>query len=156
MMLTAEDLLAGAKLTYDVKLSAEVLTPGIQNQNDNTSHSIKLKPLTVSDLQTISRAAKESSDLLAALMVQQSLVEPKMKIAEVMAMHVGLLEFILANVNRISGIETEPDQFSTAMEAPLTKAAFILAQEFGWTPEQINDLTLGQILLHLKMLEKNS
>ncbi len=154
-MLTAEDLLAGSKLTFEIKLPPEVLKPGTKGKEDDLPQTIKLKPLTVSDLQTISRAAKDSSDLLAAFMVQQSLLEPRMKIAEVMAMHVGLLQFILGNVNRISGIETEPDQFSTAMEAPLTKAAFILTREFGWTPEQINDLTLGQILLHLKMLEKN-
>ena len=41
-----------------------------------------------------------------------------------------------------------------ALEAPLAKAAFILAKEFGWTPQAVNDLTLGQVLLHLQMLKQ--
>jgi len=30
------------------------------------------------------------------------------------------------------------------------------ADRFGWTPQQINELTLGQILLHLQMLNEKS
>ena len=39
-----------------------------------------------------------------------------------------------------------------AIDAPLAKAAFVLAQEFGWTPREVGELTLGQMLLHLQML----
>ena len=41
-----------------------------------------------------------------------------------------------------------------AAEDPLVRAAFILAREFGWTPEQVGQLTLGQIMLHLQLLKE--
>jgi hypothetical protein len=113
---------------------------------------VRLRPLTVRDLQLISRAAKESDSITATLMVQRALVEPEMSVAQASTMHVGLVQFLLQEVNRISGIATTSEQLSTAVEAPLAKAAFVLAQEFGWTPQQVNELTLGQVLLHLRML----
>jgi hypothetical protein len=75
-----------------------------------------------------------------------------MSVAQASAMHVGLVQFLLQQVNQISGIATTSEQLSGAVEAPLAKAAFVLAQEFGWTPQQVNELTLGQVLLHLQML----
>ena len=41
-----------------------------------------------------------------------------------------------------------------AAEQPIARAAHVLAREFGWTPQQIGELTLGQILLHLQMLRE--
>jgi hypothetical protein len=37
------------------------------------------------------------------------------------------------------------------VQAPLAKACFILAKEFGWTPEEVSGMTIGQILLYLEM-----
>jgi hypothetical protein len=59
-------------------------------------------------------------------------------------------------VNQISGITTTPHQISTAAADPLVKAAFVLAREFGWTPQQINELTLSQMLLHLQLLKEKA
>ena len=39
-----------------------------------------------------------------------------------------------------------------AVEAPLARACFILAREFGWSPQEVGELTMGQILLYLEML----
>ena len=33
----------------------------------------------------------------------------------------------------------------------MARACFVLAKEFGWTPEEVSGLTLGQILLYLEM-----
>ena len=63
-----------------------------------------------------------------------------MSVAQASAMHVGLVQFLLEHVNRISGITATSEQLSRAVDAPLAKAAFVLAQEFGWTPQQVNDL----------------
>jgi len=156
MMLTAEELLAGSGLTFQVDVPSEVMTPGGNGHGKSGPQSVRLKPLTVSDLQIISRAAKESDHLIAALMVQRSLVEPAVSVAEAAAMHIGLMQYLLQEVNRISGITTDMDGFSASMEAPMVKAAFLLAREFGWTPQQVNDLTLGQILLHLQMMKENA
>lgn len=150
-MLSAEELLAGGDLTFEVEVPAEVLRPA-EDSGNGAPTRVRLRPLTVRDLQLISRAAKESDSLTATLMVQRALVEPEMNVAQVSAMHVGLVQFLLQHVNRISGIATTSEQLSRAVEAPLAKAASVLAQEFGWTPQQVNELTLGQVLLHLQML----
>ncbi|MDA8140323.1 MAG: hypothetical protein M0036_16875 [Desulfobacteraceae bacterium] len=154
MMLTAEELLAGSQLTFTIDLPPEVLSPGGNGSLKNAPQAVRLKPLTVSDLQIISRAAKESDQLIAALMVQRSLVEPALSVAEAAAMPIGLMQHLLLEVNRISGITTEVDDFSSSLEAPMVKATFLLAKEFGWTPQQVNELTLGQILLHLQMMKQ--
>jgi hypothetical protein len=153
-MLTAEELLAGSSITFEIEIPADILYPGQASGAANGSGKVKLRPLKVHDLQLISRAAKESDALVATLMVQRALVEPEMSVAEVAAMHVGLIQFLLRQVNRISGIEATSEQLSGAVEAPLAKAAFVLAQEYGWTPQQVNELTLGQLLLHLQMLKE--
>lgn len=155
-MLTADELLAGGDLTYDIEVPAQVLSPAGTAAIDvdpNQTKAVRLKPLTVSDLQRISRAAKESENLTATLMVQAALVEPAMTVMQVAAMHVGLVEFLLAKVNQISGIAGEPEDLTQAAQDPLAKAAFILAKEYGWTPKDVNNLTLGQVILHLQMLK---
>lgn len=155
-MLTAEDLLAGSKLTFEIEVPADIMEPTRNGEGEGTPRSVRLRPLTVIDLQLVSRAAKESDDLLATLMVQRALVEPEMSVAEAKAMHVGLMQFLLQQVNRISGIEATSDLLSASMEAPLAKAAFILAKEFGWTPQQVNELTFGQVLLYMQRLKENT
>lgn len=155
-MLSAEELLAGSKLTFEIQLPADILSPGKEASSENFPQTVKLRPLTVNDLQLVLRAAKESDNLVAVLMVQRALVEPKLTVSQAMSMHIGLMQFLLEKVNQISGIETSPTQLSMAMEAPLSKAAFILAKEFGWTPQQVNELTLGQVLLHMQMLKEKT
>ena len=151
-MLSAEDLLAGSGLTFEVEIPAEALSPAGGVTDDGGGRRIRLRPLTVHDLQLVSRAAKESDGLVATFMVHRALVEPAMTVAQVSAMHAGLAAFLLEQVNRISGISATNQQIVAASESPLAKAAFVLAREFGWTPAQVSDLTLGQVLLHLQML----
>ena len=100
------------------------------------------------------RAAKESDSLLGTLMVQRALVEPALSVADVTALHVGLVQYLLREVNRISGIDATSEELAEVKDAPLARAAFILAREFGWTPEEIGELTLGQVLLHLQLLDE--
>ena len=154
-MLTAEELLAGSALTHEVEVPGAVLHPGDGNGNGGggEGRTVRLRPLTVRDLQLISRGARENDSLVAAFMVQRALVEPQMTAADVAGMHVGLLQFLLAEVNRISGMDATREQVREAAEAPLARAAFVLAREFGWTPEEVGALTLGQVLLHLQMLD---
>ena len=158
-MLSPEELLAGSALTYEIEVPADVLRPGASRINgpsptDNGPGKVRLRPLTVADLQIVSRAAKESDSLLATLMVQRALVEPAMTVAQVASAHAGLVEYLLDQVNRISGITASQEQIQATREAPLAKASFVLAQEFGWTPQQVSELTLGQVLLHLQMLRE--
>lgn len=167
MILAPEELLAGGALTYEVEVPPHILSPNAGDAATaataadaadaaTATRAVRLRPLTVRDLQLISRAAKESDSLIATLMVQRALVEPEMNVAQVAAMHVGLVQFLLEQVNHISGIAATNNQITSATESPLVKAAFVLASEFGWTPEQVSQLTLGQVLLHLEMLKEKA
>ncbi|MCP4338717.1 MAG: hypothetical protein GY799_07450 [Desulfobulbaceae bacterium] len=152
-MLSGDELLAGGTLDFEVEIPPDILHPAGQQKDDpHARNNVRLRPLTVRDLQLISRAAKEGDSLMATLMVQRALVEPQLGVAQVSAMHVGLVQYLLEQVNEISGITTSQEQIDEAVDAPLTKAAFVLAKEFGWTPQQVNELTLGQVLLNLQML----
>ena len=178
-MLTSEKLLAGASVYFEVKIPLSILQADMGDSatltdaegqalptdhlgnlalasNPSAENRVRMRPLTVADLQIINRAARDSDSLMATLMVQKSLVEPKMSIAEVNQLPVGVLQFLLNQVNEISGINASEDQLRQAAEEPLARAAFILAQNFGWTPQQVGDLTLGQVLFNLKMLRQGN
>ena len=152
-MLTAEDLLAGRALTFEVEVPPAILQPG-NGSGRRCRGTVRLRPLTVADLQLVVRAAKESDSLLGTLMVQRALVEPALSVADVSALHVGLVQYLLREVNRVSGIDATSEELAEVNDAPLARAAFILAREFGWTPEEIGELTLGQVLLHLQLLDE--
>jgi hypothetical protein len=155
-MLSPEELLAGGSLTFEVEVPFRVLRPNDGAATDGGPSTVRLRPLTVRDLQVISRAAKESDSLVATLMVQRSMVEPEMTVPQVSGLHVGLVQFLLQQVNQISGITATAEQLSEAIDAPLAKAAFVMAKEFGWTPQQVSELTPGQVLLNLQMLRQRS
>lgn len=146
--LSADELLAGASLRFEVEVPASLVDP------QRGPGRVRLRPLTVIDLQRISRAARESDSLVAALMVKSAVEEPALSIAQVNSMSIGMLEFLLGEVNRVSGLALPAAAVQQAAEQPIARAALVLAQRLGWTPEQIGQLTLGQILLHLQMLRE--
>lgn len=154
-MLTGEELVAGSTVTYEAEVPPAVLHPG-NGAEPAVTGTVRLRPLTVRDLQTITRAAKDSDSLVATLMVQQALVEPELTVAQVSSMHVGLVQFLLGQVNEVSGISTTAEQLEEAVDAPLSKATYLLAERFGWTPQEVGELTLGQVLLNLKLLSERS
>lgn len=147
-LLTADELLAGAAATFEVEVPAELVAAG----RLGTAGRVRLRPLTVRDLQLVSRAARDNDALTGVLMVQAALVEPKLGVGQINGMAAGLMEFLLGEVNRISGLVARPGQLEAAASEPIARAAHLLARHFGWTPQQVSELTLGQILLHLQML----
>ena len=149
-MLTAADLLAGADAVREVEVPADLLGGLPATPADRR---VRLTPLTVNDLRLIARAARDNDELTAALMVQRSLTEPALTVRDVARMPVGLLQFLLREVNAISGISASEEQVARAIEDPLAQAAFRLSQAFGWTPEQIGRLTMGEVLAHLQLLK---
>lgn len=156
-MLVAEDLLAGSKLSFNIEIPSDVLMPRLSTDEArdvmrNKLSVVKMCPLTLADLQRISHAAKENDSLLGVLMVQKSLQEPEMSVVEVSSLHLGLMQFLLQQVNDISGLNMESNALRQQAQDPVAKAAFLLAQEFGWSPQQISELTLGEIMLHLEMM----
>ena len=157
MSLTAEELLAGGALTHEVEVSAELLsTNGGGHAATTTGAALQdarvvLRPLTVRDLQRIGKAAHDDESLSAALMIQHALVEPALKVEQVSQLPAGLARFLLERINAISGISTARGELEEVVQAPLARACFVLAREFGWTPEQVSGMTIGQILLYLEM-----
>ena len=148
MALTAEELLAGGALAHEVLVASELLGG---NGHGLADPRVTLRPLTVRDLQRINKAARDDESLSAALMIQHALVEPALKIDQVTELPAGLARFLLERINAISGISTARTELQEAVQAPLARACFILAKEFGWTPEEVSGLTIGQILLYLEM-----
>lgn len=147
MMLTAESLLAGGSLTHEIIIPADLL----RGDKTDTAH-VKLRPLTVRDLQLIGKAARDDESLSAALMIQQAMVEPALKREQVTQLPGGLARFLVEQINTISGINTPRDELAEQVQTPLARACFILAKEFGWTPEEVSGMTIGQILLYLEMV----
>jgi hypothetical protein len=146
--LSADELLAGSALRYEVEVPAQLVDPA----RGGTAGRVRLRPLTVTDLQLITRAARANEGLVAALMVRTAVEQPRLTMAQINAMPIGLLDFLLAEVNRVSGLAMPADGLEAAAAAPIARAAHLLARQFGWTPQQIGELTLGQILLHLQLL----
>jgi hypothetical protein len=150
-MISSEGLLAGASAQFDLEVPAALL--GQSDPRPAEERTVRLRPLLVSDLRLITRAARDKDELTAALMVHQSLVEPALTLQEVSRMPVGLMEFLLAEVNRVSGITATEHEVMAAIEDPLAQASLRLSQAFGWTPEEIGRLTMGEVLTHLQFLK---
>ena len=146
MSLTAEQLLGGGTITQEI-----TVPPALLGGDSFAEAKVVLRPLTVRDLQRIANAAKEDDSLSAALMIQQALVEPPLKFEQVSQLAAGLARFLLDQINDISGISVSESDLKDVVQAPLAKACFVLAKEFGWTPEQVSSMTIGQILLYLEM-----
>jgi hypothetical protein len=152
-VLAPEDLLAGAQATHRVEVPAALLRPG--DGGDTAPGVVVLRPLTAAALQRIAQAAKDERVLASVLMVQQALVEPRLSVEQVGALSAGLLQHLLERVNKLSGLALSDDDLEQAVRAPLTRACFTLAREFGWTPADCSALTVGQILLYLEMLARD-
>lgn len=151
MTLTGEELLAGSALTHAVDVPADLLST---NGSGKTGATVVVRPLTVRDLQLIGKATADDDGLSAAFMIQQALVEPELNFEEVSQLPAGLARFLVERINSISGISAPRDALEEYVQVPLAKACFTLAREFGWTPEQVSGMTIGQILLYLEMAHR--
>jgi hypothetical protein len=143
-MLSAEEVLAGSALTRDVVIPAAFATGGDVS-------TVRLRPLAVRDLQRIAKAVKGDESLSSTFMIQLAIVEPALTYEQVLQMPAGLARFLMEEINALSGIDTPRDALQELVQAPLAKACFILAKEFGWSPEAVSGMTIGQILLYLEM-----
>jgi hypothetical protein len=151
MTLTSVELLAGSAMTHEVEVPPYLL-PG--NSANQAATKVVLRALTVRDLQRIAKAVRNDEGLSTAFIIQQGVVQPELGMEEVTEMPAGLARFLVEQINSISGVNTPRDALQEHVQAPLAKACFVLAREFGWTPEQVSGMTIGQILLYLEMASK--
>src|SRR5262245_56376468 len=152
-LLSADDLLAGAATVHKVAIPAALLD-GAGTGNGAIAGEVGLRALTLKDIQRVTQAAKESRVLTSVLLVQQALVEPKLTVEQVSALPAGVARFLLDKVNAASGLGLGDDDLDEAIKAPLARACFTLSKEFGWTPTECAELTIGQVLLYLEMIAR--
>jgi hypothetical protein len=150
--LSADDLLLGGSGSTTITVPAAVLHP----TGEGGDGTVVVRPLRLVELQRIHKAAQDQEALTSVLMVQQALVEPKLTVDQVSRMHAGLVQFLLREVNRISGLDLGADELQALVQAPLARACFVLARELGWTPDECANLTMGQIMLYVSMLGRRS
>ncbi len=156
-LLTADELLAGSSLTHDLEVPAAVLSGGARDEDPDAPPRlprVRMRPLTVRDVQLCAKAARDDDALLSMLMLKEALVEPALSIDQVQRLGAGLARFLVDELNRISGLTIDEDGVAQAVQAPLARACFVLAREFGWSPAQVGELTVGQVLLYLEMLDQ--
>ncbi len=149
--LSADDLLVGGRLRHRVDIPPELLSDDVQARDG--SSELVLRPLTVMDLQAITRAARDDTTLASALMIQRALVEPELDQEQTLKLPAGLARFIVDTVNELSGLSMTADALTEHVQAPLARACFILAKEFGWTPEEVSGMTIGQVLVYVQMAQ---
>jgi hypothetical protein len=150
--LTAEDLIAGGSVTHTVSFTERQLGTG---PSDAVAGEVELRPLTLRDVQRVHKAAKDQRALTSVLMVQQALVSPPMTVEAVSGLSAGVVQLLLRKVNEISGLSLDEDDLDAAVKAPMARACFVLAREFGWTPAECAELTVGQVLLYLEMIARH-
>jgi hypothetical protein len=151
--LAAHDLLAGSAAVHAVEVPARVLRPGAEGEPDGETGVVQLRPLSVGVLTVISRAARDDAGLVPLLMIKESLVEPALGLEQIRGLHVGLVHFLIAQINRISGLGPDGEALDEHGASPLTQAHVLLARHFGWTPDQVAQLTPAQVAVYLKGLE---
>ncbi len=157
MFFTPEELMAGGNITYDIEIPEDILYPGGDGSTGGDApagKTVKIRPLTVKDVQLIAKAAKDDEVLTSVLMIHRAVVEPALKQNEIANIHGGLVRFLVDHINRISGLSTTEDEMKEIVESPIVQAFFVLAKEFNWTPQQVKELTVGQILGYLEMLNR--
>jgi hypothetical protein len=153
--LTADDLLAGGAVVHEVQVPPAVLRPLSNPAEDAAAPDrVRLRPLSVGTLTLISRAAREDSSLVPLLMIKESLVEPALSMEGVRRLHVGLVHYLVEQINLISGLTSDGAVLEDAVHAPGARMHLLLARHFGWTPEQVSRLTPGQVAIYLAGVEK--
>jgi hypothetical protein len=152
--LSARDLLAGSAIVHDIRIPQEVLTPEQPASADGGPGIVRMRPLSIATLTLISRAARDDSSLVPLLMIKEALVEPSLPLDQIRALHVGLVHFLVSQVNLISGLSADGDALGDAAGSAIGQTHLLLAQHFGWTPQQVSQLTPGQVAVYLAGIEQ--
>jgi hypothetical protein len=157
MLVTADELMAGAAAVFDIEVPVQLLSPRherLPSEEVVGARRVRLRPLTVKDIQLIARAARDDEVLTSTLMVQQAVVEPPLKADQVAELPSGVVRFLVERINEVSGLTSSEDELREITDSPIVQAFFALAREFNWTPQQVRELTVGQLLGYLEMLNQ--
>ena len=106
VLLTAEDLLAGADTTFEVAIPSDLLPAAKSTGTNGTEQEqvVRIRPLTIGVFQLIMKAAKNDPGLIPLLMIKESLVEPALSLDQARRLPLGLIEFLIENIRELSGL----------------------------------------------------
>ncbi len=152
--LSAQDLLAGSDVVHDIPVPPEVLTPGAVPRDGAGPRVVRMRPLSVATVTLISRAARDDPGLVPLLLIKEALVEPALTFDQIRQLPVGLAHYLIGRANLISGLAADGEALGELADAPLSQAHVLLAKHFGWTPQQVSQLTPGQVAVYLAGVEK--
>jgi hypothetical protein len=153
-ILSAQELLAGAHIVHEVEIPPEILQPA-RGAGERAAHgSVRLRPLSVAALTVISRAAREDAGLVPLLTIKESLVEPVLTMDQVRQMPVGMAVYLVSRINQLSGLSADGEALNSVVDTPISQAHILLARHFGWTPDEVSQLTPGQMAVYLAGIER--
>jgi hypothetical protein len=153
-ILSAQELLAGSALLHEVEIPEAVRCPSLVRAVAGAAGRVRIRPLSVGTLALISRAARDDAGLVPLLMIKEALAEPAVTIDQARQMHVGLVHFLVGKINEASGLGPDGDALDHALRSPAAQVQVLLAKHFGWTPQQVAQLTPGQVMVYLAGIEK--
>lgn len=110
LQLSAEELLAGTAVTFEVHIPPSVLRPGQPDTPNTAEMVVQLRPLMLGTFQLIMKAAKNDPSLIPLLMIKESLVQPILTLEQVKQLHLGLVNFLIAHIREISGLTQKKSQ----------------------------------------------
>lgn len=132
IILTADGLLAGSALGFDVAVPPQLVRPGEDSDRPAADPLVvQLRPLTIGTLKLIMRDSRQDLGLIPLLMIKESLVTPALSLDQVRGMPLGLVNFLIAQIRHLSGLEEK--NMMAVRPSSLTWASFRLAQAFCWT-----------------------
>lgn len=157
--LTPTDLLAGSQTIHDVVVPRAILAPSVAAietvETDETGAGcVRVRPLNIATLTLISRAARDNPGLVPLLTIKEALVEPRLTLDQIQQLHVGLVYFLVTRINLLSGLGADGETHADAADSSYGRMHVVLAKHFGWTPEQVSQLTPGQVAVYLAGIEK--
>ncbi len=156
--LAAQDLLSASQVVHEVELPAAILRPGVgagaTGSESGPGGVVRLQPLTVGTLALISRASREDPSLVPLLTIQQCLVEPALDLDRIRQLNVGIVHFLIERIHEISGLGADGQEIAQASGSATGEAHVLLARHFGWTPQQVAQLTPGQVAVYLAGIER--
>ena len=153
-VLSPQDMLAGSTLVHEIMIPGPILRPLASSEPAAEAGIVHLKALSISTLAVISRAARDDNSLIPLLMIKEAVVDPALTIDQIRQFHVGLVHFLVAQINHVSGLNADGQTYDQAVDSPATKAHLMLARHFGWTPEQVAQLTPAQVMVYIAGIEK--
>ena len=101
-------------MTHKIEVPESVLYPKASEEKvesqpvkhiEKKNRTVVLRPLTINQIAVVAKASKDDRSLLPALMIHESLVEPKLSLEQIRQMHFGLASFLISKINKISGME---------------------------------------------------